>query len=85
MTLNSGSWHIVEHIGTVRLIVPKSDTKEAGQLNQLENLFWDAVEAHREDWNGNEKTALARQSTPGLRFMCILIPWMTSLSVFWPS
>jgi hypothetical protein len=25
---------------------------------------------------GNEKTALARQSTPGLRFMCILVPWV---------
>ena len=30
---------------------------------------------------GNEKTALARQSTPGLRFMCILVPWVPSLSV----
>jgi hypothetical protein len=33
---------------------------------------------------GNEKTALARQSTPGLRFMCILVPWVPSLSVVWP-
>ena len=33
---------------------------------------------------GNEKTALARQSTPGLRFMCILVPRVPSLSVVWP-
>jgi hypothetical protein len=30
---------------------------------------------------GNEETALARQSTPGLRLMWILVPWPPSLSV----
>ena len=30
---------------------------------------------------GNEKTARARQSTPGLRLMCLLVPWVPSLSV----